>query len=203
MSRKGKHNPNWKGGRTVSSQGYMLIRVGKEHHLADVRGYAYEHRLVAEQKLGRRLQQGELVHHLNDDRADNRPENLRVAQGNAEHYVYHRTRQDLQLPGEANPVMECKCGCGKTFNKFDVSGRPRKYISGHNPHPTSTQAEILQILERGSLHRNQIARLCGKPIGSIATALGKLKRQGHVMQIGRGVWALKGEQHGEKQDRMV
>ena len=48
----GEVNGQWKGGRTVASNGYILIRVGKEHHLADVRGYAYEHRLIAETKLG-------------------------------------------------------------------------------------------------------------------------------------------------------
>lgn len=37
----GASNPNWKGGRTIASNGYVLIKVGKEHHLADVRGYAY------------------------------------------------------------------------------------------------------------------------------------------------------------------
>src|SRR4051812_41815968 len=45
-------NPNWRGGRSIASNGYIIVRVGVGHHLADVRGYAYEHRLVAEQKLG-------------------------------------------------------------------------------------------------------------------------------------------------------
>jgi hypothetical protein len=40
---------NWKGGKTVTSRGYVLVWVGKDHPLADVRGYAYEHRLVAAQ----------------------------------------------------------------------------------------------------------------------------------------------------------
>src|SRR5205809_93254 len=35
--------------------GYILLFVGKDHHLADVRGYAYEHRIVAEQAIGRQL----------------------------------------------------------------------------------------------------------------------------------------------------
>ena len=58
------HN-RWKGGRSIASNGYVLVRVGKRHHLADVRGYAYEHRLVAEEKLGRRLTPGEIPHHIN------------------------------------------------------------------------------------------------------------------------------------------
>lgn len=190
MTKSGWENPNWRGGRSITSHGYVLIRVGKHHHLADVRGYAYEHRLVAEQKLGRWLRPGELVHHQNDDKTDNRPENIVVVGGNAEHYVYHRKRQDLRLPGETNPVVKCKCGCGESFLKFDASNRPRGYVSGHNPHPALTQTEILRILERGSMHRNQIARLCEKPIHCVAIALTRLKQKGFVVQVGRGVWAL-------------
>lgn len=48
----GEKNGLWKGGRSVASNGYVLIRVGVDHPLADVRGYAYEHRVVAEQKKG-------------------------------------------------------------------------------------------------------------------------------------------------------
>lgn len=200
MTKSGRDNPNWRGGRSITSHGYVLIRVGKDHHLADVRGYAYEHRLVAEQKLGRRLKPGELIHHQNGDKADNCPKNIVIVGGNAEHYVYHRKRQDLRLPRESNPTVKCKCGCGKVFEKFDASNRPRQYISGHNPHPAPTQTEILRILERGGMHRNQIARLCERPIGSIATALGKLKRKGSVVQIGRGVWALREVSNGKNKD---
>lgn len=42
-----ERNGNWRGGRVVDPRGYVLIRVGVGHPLADVRGYAYEHRLIA------------------------------------------------------------------------------------------------------------------------------------------------------------
>lgn len=77
-ARWGSDNHMWKGGRSVASNGYVLIRVGVGHHLADSRGYAYEHRLVAERMLGRRLQGGEEVHHVDRNRQNNAPENLEV-----------------------------------------------------------------------------------------------------------------------------
>lgn len=131
--RHGATNNLWKGGRSIASNGYVLIRVGKEHHLADVRGYAYEHRLVAEQKLGRRLRSGEIPHHINGDKQDNRPENIEVVESGFAHRVKHRKHAtDRQLPHEPNPLITCACGCGDMFPKFDPSGRPRAFVTGHN-----------------------------------------------------------------------
>lgn len=48
----------------------------------------FEHRAVAESILQRRLEKGEVVHHINGRRYDNRPENLCVMSGRA-HEAYH------------------------------------------------------------------------------------------------------------------
>ena len=131
----GAKNGFWKGGRSVASNGYVLIRVGRGHHLADVRGYAYEHRIVAEQKIGRKLLRGEIPHHINGVKADNRPENIEVLPSRATHQLRHRKRKDLRIPGEPNLAIQCECGCGVSFEKYDNCGRPRRYVSGHNLHP--------------------------------------------------------------------
>lgn len=78
VTQPGRKNPNWKGGRTIASNGYVLVKVPPGHHLADGRGYAYEHRVNAEGMLGRPLLDGERVKFRNGDRADTRPNNLIV-----------------------------------------------------------------------------------------------------------------------------
>lgn len=117
----------------IDPRGYVLIRVGKGHHLADVRGLAYEHRLVAKEMLGRRLVQSEEIHHINRDLSDNRPQNLIVCASKAEHKMHHRpVGSKLRRPGEPNETVRCACGCGETFTRYDSCGRERSYVSGHN-----------------------------------------------------------------------
>jgi hypothetical protein len=118
----------------LASNGYVLVRVGTAHHLADVRGYAYEHRVVAERSIGRRLRPAEIVHHRDGNKQNNSPDNLEVVPSNA-HHQYHHRRPDgppRRAPGESNPRVLCACACGRVFHRYDEWGRPRRYVSGHN-----------------------------------------------------------------------
>jgi len=79
-------------GGVIEHKGYTCI-YKPEHPRAKTNGYVREHILVAEEMLGRPLDGEEVVHHINGDKADNRPENLEIFPTHAEH-VRHHNRTD-------------------------------------------------------------------------------------------------------------
>jgi len=73
----------------------MCVRRGRRYWRVKIgvpRQWAYEHRHVMAQSLGRALRRDESVHHRNGDGLDNRPENLQIVT-HAEHM-----RIELSLP---------------------------------------------------------------------------------------------------------
>lgn len=64
-------------GRTVTRDGYVKVWA-PDHPNCQGKGWILEHVKVMSDLLGRPLVSGENVHHMNGDRADNRPANLEL-----------------------------------------------------------------------------------------------------------------------------
>lgn len=111
----GEDSPNWKGGKTRHTDGY-IYSTAPDHPFASSEGrYVFEHRLIMEGRMRRLapmhpfmttvngvayLSQEIVVHHINEVKSDNRGFNL-LACTRAAHLAIHRGRKPNA--GEAWP----------------------------------------------------------------------------------------------------
>lgn len=88
QSHQGKKSRFWRGGKYKMVSGYICV-YSPNHPLANRDKYVMEHRLVMEKVIGRYLRPEEVVHHIDKDVSNNKPDNLLLFADNSEHIKYH------------------------------------------------------------------------------------------------------------------
>jgi len=86
---KGKRSRGWKGGKIVDTNGYYLI-YKPDYIGSQKKGYVLEHRYMLANYLKRILNPAEQAHHINNDKLDNRIENLMLFKNAGYHNAFHR-----------------------------------------------------------------------------------------------------------------
>ena len=100
-TKRGSESPTWKGGRFISSRGYVMITVpGRKKSVP-------EHRVVMERILGRPLLSSEVVHHRNGIKHDNRPENLELMDAATHKMEHQAVVKELRKMRAENERLRC------------------------------------------------------------------------------------------------
>lgn len=91
--------PSCRGGCTTTYGGYVW-ELCPGHPLANLWGFVAQHRLIGEDLVGRPLRRGEVVHHRDEVRTNNAPENLEVMTATAHRRHHAGQRSCIPLPEE-------------------------------------------------------------------------------------------------------
>lgn len=115
------------------NNGYIEIMM-PNHPNARSNGTILEHRYVAEQKLGRLLKKNEVVHHLDEIKTHNNPDNLIVFKTNSDHSRFHKIGEKILqndgtyiCPISASKIKKCE-RCGKYYIYSNMN-KNKKYCS--------------------------------------------------------------------------
>jgi hypothetical protein len=104
------------------TKGYTYVQW-PEHPHANRQGRVREHIAVAMDALGHKLPKGAVVHHVNDDKSDNRKDNLVICQNDAYHKLLHYRRRIFRAGGNPDTDRICSA-CQKVISltKFSPTG---------------------------------------------------------------------------------
>jgi hypothetical protein len=95
LNQRGKNHASWNGGRYISNDGYvMLYCPSSSSSKSKWNSYKKEHILVVTNFLGRKLAKGEIVHHIDGIKINNKIENLFLTNHKG-HRIAHASLQQI------------------------------------------------------------------------------------------------------------
>ena len=96
--------------KRIIKNGYIAVVSDEKLPTAEFEDYEYEHRLVAEEILDRPLKEGEVVHHFDENRVNNSPDNLLVLSGPMHAKLHKWLEKNVVIP-KADYAERIKLGC--------------------------------------------------------------------------------------------
>ena len=106
----------WNEDKMIAMNGYVKVRVGRSHPLADPNGYAYEHKLVWV-AAGKTVMPGCVIHHINEVKTDNRIENLEMLPRSV-HNRHHNTGKPRNNRGQFGKKAAGSLLDGREWKEF-------------------------------------------------------------------------------------
>lgn len=155
------------------------------HPNARANGTILEHRYIASEMLGRPLKKAETVHHLDENKTNNNPENLVVFRTSADHSRFHKIGvmklmddNTYICPIPKKDIIQCKF-CGGYFIKTSSNmhycsiecykNNRNQEFSSRNDRPTKEQLEelinnksFIEIGKKYGVSDNAVRKWCAK-----------------------------------------
>lgn len=116
----------WKGGKHLDVNGYVLVWA-PAHPNARTFGYVQEHVKIVTAIIGRPLKAQECVHHVDENKQNNRNNNLVVCQDLAYHNLLHLRARALRQAGNANARICRYCKIWDSPDKITFSKQTQPY----------------------------------------------------------------------------
>lgn len=111
---------------TKTRSGYVLVWK-PSHPNAMQNGWILAHRFEMSKAIGRALAVGEVVHHINGNKTDNRIENLLLLKSQADHRRLHKKRKEEIIKCSiCGRPQRCKGLCREHYNKARYVPKPRR-----------------------------------------------------------------------------
>lgn len=138
-----------------ASKGAYNYAIVPTHPSATTNGYVLAHRIVAENHLGRLLLKDEVVHHVNENKKDNKPSNLRVMLKSG-----HARRHQIERGGSVG-LFQCQ-NC-KTVFKSHASKYVTKasyYLSCSSACSVELRSKVSRgVTSRKALRKNNLIKV--------------------------------------------
>ena len=111
------------GNTWLSKQGYLMMSLGKQKAIL-------VHRYIAQIALGREFKKNELVHHVDENKLNNKKDNLVICD-NVFHHILH-ARTDVINDGY-RPDLHAYCSGCKTYHFLEAFAKSKNRWNGvHN-----------------------------------------------------------------------